>query len=256
MNALFLTKYSTRGASSRYRALQYFPYLRSQGWSITCQPFLSDAYLERFYNRGRRSAREGIDALLRRTKYICSGRLRDFDLVYIEAEALPRVPFLLESLMLRSARRIVVDYDDAIFIRYQGNPAMRNKIAAVMGAAAEVIVGNEFLRAYACRHSSHVQVIPTVIDVAKYQPQECYERSEPPRIVVGWVGTPDTARHLASFAGVLQRLARRYPIWMRCVGTQPDFHIPGVDVENLPWSEETEAELIGTFDIGVMPLID
>jgi glycosyltransferase involved in cell wall biosynthesis len=32
--------------------------------------------------------------------------------------------------------------------------------------------------------------------------------------------------------------------------------LPGVSVASLAWSEETEAELIQLFDVGVMPLAD
>lgn len=256
MRVLFLTKYSSRGPSSRYRALQYFPFLRAQGWSVSWQPFLSDAYLERFYADGRRSVFEGCRAFLRRMKYCWFGDLDGFDVIYIEDEALPRIPFVLEALLFGQKHRAVLDYDDAVFVPYEGNVFMRDKIARLVGAATEVIVGNEFLRSYAARYTSRVNVIPTVIDLEKYAPKDDYERSNAGHVVIGWVGTPATVKHLRSFAGVLRRLSNSHPILLRCVGTPAGFSMPGVAVENLEWREETEAQIIRTFDLGIMPLIN
>jgi glycosyltransferase involved in cell wall biosynthesis len=36
----------------------------------------------------------------------------------------------------------------------------------------------------------------------------------------------------------------------------PDFNLPGVEFEALPWKEEYEVEVIKNFDIGVYPLPD
>jgi glycosyltransferase involved in cell wall biosynthesis len=255
MKALFLTKYSRRGASSRYRALQYFPYLKDRRWTISWQPFLTDAYLDLFYESGRRSWWEGFAAIGRRNRYAFAG-LSSFDVIYVENEIFPRVPSWLERLLFPTSATVVVDYDDAVFMPYRNSPLLKNKIASVIGSAAEVIVGNEFLRSYAASYNSRVNVIPTVIDLSKYRPKEDYSLNDPNGVVIGWIGTPSTARHLAAFASVLRKLSAKHAILVRCVGTSADFRLPGICVQNLPWSEESEAEIIRTFDIGIMPLLD
>jgi glycosyltransferase involved in cell wall biosynthesis len=49
-------------------------------------------------------------------------------------------------------------------------------------------------------------------------------------------------------------LAASRPIELRVIGAEVS--IPGVDVQCLPWKEETEAESIAQCDIGIMPLKD
>jgi glycosyltransferase involved in cell wall biosynthesis len=256
MRALLLTKYDRLGASTRYRILQYLPYLSANGWSFERQPLLSDGYLRQLYLRERRSAIEVCAAYARRLRYLWTAELERFDVVLMQYEALPYIPFWIERPMLAKARNIVLDYDDAVFVPYEGSRLLRHKVAQLMRAAREVIVGNESLRRYAARHSRRVSLIPTVVDLNRYQPRAGYECRHPGGVVIGWVGTPITARYLATLSGVFQRLAERHPILVRCVGTPADFRIPGVPVENLAWSEETEAGLIRSFDIGVMPLAD
>jgi glycosyltransferase involved in cell wall biosynthesis len=254
MKALFLTKYDRRGASSRYRALQYIPYLVAQGWQVQIEPLLSDDYIRKLYSDGTRSGIHVGNSLWRRFRYLLSGDLDSFDVIYVQYEMLPYCPFPAEAIFYRRGR-VVVDYDDATFLLYTDNPFLRQKIAKVMGASQTVCVGNEYLRAYAVRHNAQVSVIPTVVDMDRYRPKDSYE-FRPPRPVIGWMGTPLTASHLASSARALEMLAQDTPFLLRCVGTPPDFQIPGVAVENLPWSEETETQWIRSFDLGVMPLPD
>ena len=155
---------------------------------------------------------------------------------------------------LASITFLVRDYDDAAFLPYDRMLFLRGKIASLMRGARTVIVGNDFLSRYASRYSECVSVIPTVVDLTRYNPREDYECRDERGLVIGWVGTPVTARYLSTLAGSLRQVARDRAVVVRCVGTPAGFSIPGVLVESVPWSEATEAGIIRTFDIGVMPL--
>jgi glycosyltransferase involved in cell wall biosynthesis len=256
MEILFLTKYSRLGSSSRYRALQYFPYLEADGWTVSWQHFLSDRYVRQFYLGRGRSTIEGARAILRRVYYLLRTRLNHFDVIHLQAEALPRIPFFLESMLLRNRDRLVLDYDDASFEPYQKNLFMRQKIARLANCSAHVIVANDYLRSYLSRYTSKLTIVPTVIDISRYQVKESHRWEPGHRVVIGWIGSPATTHYLISFSKVLQILSAQHRILLRCVGAQPDFKVPGVHVEHLPWTEGTEAKILRTFDIGVMPLVD
>ncbi len=254
MRALFLNRYGARGASTRYRALQYLPMLAARGWSVEWQPLLPDRYLQRLYLHGRRSFLEVCRAYGRRLTYLCKADLRGFDAIYVQYEVFPYCPAWLESALLARARNLVLDYDDAAYVPYDRRLFLRGKIPALMRRARAVIVGNDYLSQYARRYNERVFVVPTVVDLARYSPRQDYECRDERGLVIGWVGTPVTARYLSTLAGVLRRIARERAVVVRCVGTPSGFSIPGVAVENVPWSEATEAEVISTFDVGVMPL--
>ncbi len=93
-----------------------------------------------------------------------------------------------------------------------------------------------------------------MVDLTRYSPRQDYECRDERGLVIGWIGTPVTARYLSTLAGALRQVARERRVVVRCAGTPSGFSIPGVRVENVPWSEATETEVIRTFDIGVMPL--
>jgi glycosyltransferase involved in cell wall biosynthesis len=101
-------------------------------------------------------------------------------------------------------------------------------------------------------------VIPTVIDLKRYGEQQgtaskqLFQDSRP-RIV--WIGSPSTVRYLQLLSEPLQALAKRHAFVLRVIGGGT-VGIPGVQVESLPWSEDTEVKNISECAIGVMPLLD
>jgi len=253
MKILFFTKYSQKGGSSRYRTYQYLDYLRQQGVKANVSPLLGDEYLERAYT-GR-----GIPKLyLLRTfskRLLDIYKARKYDLIVIEKELFPHIPPVFEHLLRLINKNIVADYDDAIFANYQDNFLLRSKVPVVMRLSKAVNVGNQYLANYARKVNPNVNLILTVVDLDKYKPKSSYAIMGD-KVVIGWIGTPITSKYLFEIQGVLSRLSREYPITLRCIGTSPDFAIPGVGIENIKWEEATEAKNLLTFDIGIMPLTD
>lgn len=254
LRILFLLKYARQGAASRHRVFQYIPYLEAAGWKVACEPLFSDRYLADFYGTNKRSAMRVLAAYSRRISFLTRTPMNRFDVIYVQNEVFPRLPFSLTHAALGHHGGVVVDYDDAVFVRYE-NTLLHNKVSKLMALSREVIVGNEYLSAYARRFTGAVTVLPTVVDTDRYTGKADYACSAS-RFVIGWIGTPVTARYLASCAGALRQIAAERSIVLRCIGTLPNFSLPGVPVENVPWDEATECDLIRRFDIGIMPLVD
>ena len=252
--ALFLTWHSRSAASCRYRALQYVPYLEAQGWSVEHWPLMSDRYTRHLLTAGRRLLGDAVCSYSRRLGQLLWTRLQGFDVIFIQGQVFPWIPFFIErALILGRHPGVVVDYDDAIYTQYSGT-ILRGKIEAVMGCCREVIVGNQTLYQYAAQYAPRVTLIPTVIDLQLYRPKIDYAVEPERPFVIGWIGTAATAKHLLYRVDALRALAREHRITLRCVGAPSDFNISGVDVERISWSEQTEAEVIRGFDIGIMPL--
>lgn len=257
LNVLFLTKYTRSGASSRYRSFQYLPFLEQAGMTCEMQPLFGDDYLASRHRGGRGPKFNIIRAFLRRIGAVL--KARNHDLVVIEYELLPYFPAIFERLLGWLGVRYVVDYDDALFHQYDRhrNPLIRmllgGKIASAMKHADLVVAGNEYLADYARRAGARrVEIIPTVIDLERY-PLGLAKQDGP--FTIGWIGQPTTAKYLQSIAPVLAEVCRDGAARLRLIGSGP-VDLPGVDVEVLPWSSESEVALMHTFDVGIMPLPD
>jgi glycosyltransferase involved in cell wall biosynthesis len=256
MKVLLLSRYGAMGASSRVRFLQYLPYFKAQGVNVSVVPLFSDAYVRALYEGGSRW-REVVAGYMRRIGALL--QVRRFDVVIVEKELFPFLPAFAERLLRVLGVPYVVDYDDALFHRYDLHSSklvrgvLGRKIDAVMRHAAVVVAGNDYLAERARQAGARrVELIPTVVDTHRYQPRQAPPNETP---VIGWIGTPNTSRYLQPLLPVFEALQARMRVRVVAVGARSE-DFAGTPVETLPWSEETEVESIQQFDIGIMPLPD
>jgi len=253
---LILTKYGRSGPSSRYRILQYIPYLESRGLRCTVQSLHADDYLEDVYAGRRKSNAYYAGRLLARAAAVA--RATHYSVVFVQKELAPYCPPFLEALLSMMRSKVVYDIDDAIFLPYLSSKsrllgsALRNKIPSALRRSTVVVAGNSFLKDYAARFNPRTVLVPTVVDPAKYaEPARARSARETP--VIGWIGSPDTVRFLEERAEALRSVARGCRFELRVIGVS-SFAIPGIGVTCVPWSEETEARELARFDVGIMPL--
>jgi glycosyltransferase involved in cell wall biosynthesis len=257
MRCLLLSRYGPLGASSRIRSYQYLKFLETQGIHVSVEPFLSDDYLRELYTVRRRQWKTISRAYVRRLISLLS--CRHYDLLWIEYELFPWLPAWVEWLLSYNAVPYVVDYDDAVFHRYDMNPSwvarslLSKKIDRVMKLARLVTVGNNYLAERARNAGAQrVECLPTVVDLARYpltapQPSAIF--------TIGWIGSPTTAPYLQLIRMALAEVCQQRRARLVLVGAPP-VQLNGVPIELWEWSAETEATSIQNFDVGIMPLPD
>lgn len=257
MRVLLLSKYGRLGASSRLRSLQYLPFLEEQGITVVVAPLLNDAYVRGLYAQAVPRWRV-IAGYCKRLWSLFSSR--SYDLLWVEKEALPWLPEFLELTLISSGTPMVVDYDDAVFHRYDihRNPLVRivlgQKIDRIMRSADVVIAGNQYLIDRAHRvGAKRIEKIPTVVDLNRYFIRANCQSSD--AIFIGWIGTPVTASYLLPLIHVFKNLRENYGVRVLAIGADNRPEFEGV-VEAVPWSERAEVALLSQIDIGVMPLPD
>jgi glycosyltransferase involved in cell wall biosynthesis len=152
-----------------------------------------------------------------------------------------------------------VDYDDAIFHRYDlsPNPLVRlllhKKIDKVMRHAKAVVVANQYLKQRAlAAGASVIHTVPSVVDLERYTPAS---GSGDTPAVIGWIGSPISAGSLESVAPVLNQVKTATGARIRIVGAGPRLS-EVIDADFQDWSEESEVDEIRSFTVGIMPLVD
>jgi len=184
---------------------------------------------------------------------------RNFDLLWIEKEALPWIPAWLECALLHGVP-YVLDFDDAVFHNYDLHRSkwvrrfLGRRIDRLMAGARLVVGGNDYLAQRARDAGAPwVEVVPTVVDLERYEvrPHPGTQRGAP-HIV--WIGSPSTVGYLAALGAPLAALAQSVAFKVRVIGGV--LEMPGVDIECVPWTEDTEVAFIAECDIGIMPLPD
>ncbi len=186
-------------------------------------------------------------------------KARRFDLLWIEKEVLPWLPDWIEFGLLPGNIPVVVDYDDAVFHRYDQHQLgwiralLGRKIDAVMRRADLVIVGNDYLGNRAMQSlARRVELLPTVVDVNRYA---VVTAGIPNIVTIGWIGNPSTSHYLHLVASVLRELVATHDVRVIAVGADAA-RLNGLPVEVRSWHERDEVAEIQQFDIGIMPLPD
>lgn len=257
LRILLLSRYGQLGASSRMRFYQFIPALEAAGARIDVSPLLDDDYLVRRYTGSAVKASRLIAVYVRRVARLLA-RFR-YDLVWLEGEAFPWLPAWLETLTRGSGAPLVVDYDDALFHRYDRHrsalvrAAFGRKIDGIMRSARLVTVGSPYVAERARRAGARwIEQLPTAADAARYRIKGDAAAGV---FTVGWIGSPLNARYLELVRQPLLRLAEIVPLRILLIGAPPGT-LQGLPVEVRPWSSEREADDLLSADVGIMPLYD
>lgn len=257
---LLLTRYNDRGASSRLRFLQYIPYLEKNKVSITTSTFFDDNYIKSLNIRNKRSIFRVLKSFVKR--FFIFLTVYKYNLIWIEKEIFPFLPAWFEYILKFIGKPYVVDYDDAIFHDYNLSKnllvkkLLGNKISNVMKNAKCVIVGNQYLANYAKNaKSTSIKLVPTVVDSTRYNYQKKdFNKS----LIIGWIGSRSTQKYLLSIYDALVAVCNSHKASLLLVGATSEISskLQNLKFDIVPWSKDSESELIQQMDIGIMPLID
>lgn len=260
MRVLFLNKYTALGPSSRYRVLQFLPFLEKRGIQATVSALHDDHYLSSRYAGAHTSPFYLARRVASRLSVLASASR--YDLVFIQKEMFPHLVDLPEWILSRAGVRYIVDLDDAIHLMYAEargwRRVMSGKIPRVLSHACLVLAGNRYLEDYARRYNKNVVFFPTVVDTDKMSPRDSgnpRDSADRKDVVVGWMGTPETVKYLTAILPAVENAAPGTPLSLLVVGAPvPPTH--GIRATSKAWSEAAEAGDLRAMDIGLMPLAD
>lgn len=256
MKILILPRYEPQAASSRYRFYQYITYLKTQGWEVTVKPLLSNNYIKYLYEKTPLPVSEILLGYFKRMIQILNKK--NFDLIWLQQEAFPWIPSFIEKIIVNRKTKIVADYDDAFFHRYDQNKnlivrsLLKDKIDSVMEYSNMVLAGNNYLLERAKLNNKNVKLFPTVVDT------NIFKNTNPIKdavFTIGWIGSPGTSKYIKLIEDVLKEVSLEKDIRINLIGADK-IKINGVSFNHIKWDQNTEVEEISKFDVGIMPLPD
>ncbi|MFW5793783.1 MAG: glycosyltransferase family 4 protein [Bacteroidota bacterium] len=247
MKVYFLTKYHREGPSSRYRSFNYIRYFENAGLNPEYRPLFYEGYVSDIY-QSKRSVKKIIFSYLKRMWFLLQP-VNKSSFFIIEKELFPGVPGFIEKLLLFN-KKYSIDYDDAVFTRYEKNLFLKNKHLSIGKKARLITVGNHWYFSQFPPDKTNCVYLPTVIDQHKY-PEKKY--AENPVPVICWIGTPSNMNYVQQIIPVFKHLQKKgIDFIIRVIGAE--IVHPDIKIENLKWNEDKEYEYLASSDIGIMPL--
>jgi glycosyltransferase involved in cell wall biosynthesis len=161
------------------------------------------------------------------------------------------------ALLRWTARSLVFDFDDAVFLRdsyaAKGLHDRRRlrRFAATIRACDAVAAGNAFLARSAARWTSpgRIYVVPTCVDPALYSATVLRPRDAGVQLV--WVGSSSTLRGLETIRPMLEELGGRVPNVRLKIICDRFLRFDPLPVVACPWTAAGEAAEIAAADVGV-----
>jgi glycosyltransferase involved in cell wall biosynthesis len=260
---IYFTKYTEAGPSSRYRSYQYKNYLETNGFEVITYALFPTKYIHDLYGKGKKNWLILIPRYIQRFFQLMM--LRDYDILFVEYELFPFLPFFLETIVLFGKKNIVLDYDDATFHTYDKSQSKLvqficgKKIYQLVAKASLVIAGSPYLTEVLSKYNNNVTEIPTSISYKRYQ-QSSAPVIKPKNEIfkIGWVGSKNTSVNILPLKEVFLELQKKYTIELCLVGFDKKLlaQLEGVNCRYIEWNAENEVNTIYSFDVGIMPLED
>lgn len=225
---LFLTKQRT-AASMRYRALAYFDRLRDAGWEPRALAADDD----------EAGALSTLAAARRaHTVVVCRRTYHE--------------PF--RRLLRAVSRRLIFDFDDAIFTRPEGpSPGRERRFAAMLRLCDQAWAGNGYLADAARPYCKDVRVMPTSIFPSLY---DTFAEKPTATFDVVWIGSSSTRPYIEGLLPALELAAARVPNLRLKIVADFALHSERLTAIAERWSGETEAAALASSHVGLAPLVD
>lgn len=260
MKILALTSYPEEAAATRFRVGQFIGPLATRGIEIELRPFLDGDQFRSLYRSGNTAAKLAgmAGSISKRIGGLANAR--QYDLLFVQREAMFFGPAIFEWLYQRIGRMpMVLDLDDATYVPYDSPTYGRigsflkffGKTNRLIDRADLVICGNRFIAEYVEKRGTRTVVIPTIVDTDQFIPID--KTNAVP--VLGWIGTHSTFPFLTKLFPVLSDLALKHTFRLKIVGSGAEsVEIPGIEIENLQWDLEREIADFQLLDIGLYPM--
>lgn len=237
-----------RVPSSRFRMLPYVRHFRNSGHRCTLASSVPQKY-EWFPQIGFRLSQR-LKRLIRYLHWYQS-RMRGDEVVVIDREIFDSPCTKLEERFRRTTDRLVLDLDDAVFLRYP------EKFEKLTRMADLIVCGNSFIEEWAKERNENTIIIPTCVEMAQYPAKDWSDaEGRVPRL--GWIGTSGNLRYFEVAAAGLRQLAQKMDFELHVIVPEieplNEIDLAGVKIKHAPWQKDIEVDQLRQLDVGIMPL--
>jgi glycosyltransferase involved in cell wall biosynthesis len=228
MNKILFISKGEAASSTRYRALQYFPHFIQTGW----QP-------------SHITISGGFVSILR--TFLAA---KKSDVVVILRKTFPYPIFWI---LRKLSKKLIFDFDDAIFSNSDGSysKTRMHRFKTTVTSCDYIFAGNQYLAGEAKKYNSAVAVIPTSVEVDKYN-LSCQKDDAAFELV--WIGSKSTRKYIEEIIPSLEIAAQTIPNLRLKIIADFELTSPILNIKNVAWAEHTEAIELCKAEIGLAPM--
>ncbi|OHB36969.1 MAG: hypothetical protein A2Y09_06600 [Planctomycetes bacterium GWA2_39_15] len=218
--------------ASRYRVLQYVPYLKESQIESKVAIF--------------------PDSVCKWMKLF--SEIQDYNVIFIQKKRLWHWHLWY---LKRKNIKIIYDFDDAIMFKSPvdggGRSFKRQRtFARMVKYSDQVIAGNQYLKSHALPYNKNINIIPTAIDTSRYTIKD-YSLDKK-KVTIGWIGSKSSIPFLKVLTPAFDHLANQYKNIELKIICNDFFECNKMPVIKKMWALEDENSDLQDIDIGLAPL--
>ena len=226
---LFLTK-GIHSSSARYRALFYQDF------------FIKDKYLTAHYGLSKKISNYLL-AIINAAR---------FDIVFLQRKLVP-IPYFFILRFL--AKKIIYDFDDAIFLNSNGDLSKKRykRFKYICEKSDLIFSGNQYLQSFAKKINSQTFILPTCLNTKAYQVKVNKSKEF---IDLVWVGHKSTVKYLLAVIPNLEKVNEKIKKLRIINVSNVALSSKKIKIKNIPWNEMSQYKHIKSAWLGLAPLDD
>ena len=170
----------------------------------------------------------------------------NFDIIFIQ-RALLNHHWIKKA--KKQGKKIVFDFDDAIYISDKNKNAEKETISSIRMADL-VITSCPVLQSYARNYNLNSIIITSAVDTNVITP----ENPQNSVLNIGWIGSSWTTKYLSILEQVFKKLSNKYKFRLMLMGAG-SVHFE-CETKVVEWRADAEVEFLKSIDIGIMPLFN
>ena len=218
--------------ASRYRVLQYIPYLEESQIEPKVSLF--------------------PDSFCKWIKLF--SEIQNYDILFVQKKRLWHWQLWY---LRRKHIKIIYDFDDAVMYKSPADGGgrsfkRRRTFARMVRYSDLVIAGNQYLKSQAFPYNKNILIIPTAIDTSKYTMKD-YSRNKE-KVTIGWIGSKSSLPFLKELTPAFDHLASQHEVIELKIICSDFFECKKMPVIKKIWSLEDENPDLQDIDIGLAPL--
>ncbi|MCG8652145.1 MAG: glycosyltransferase, partial [Pirellulales bacterium] len=252
MKVLFLVQYPKMAPSPRYRVYQLVPWLEANGIQCDVVPMISEDDFAKSRQPGHLPWKTMLMAKALAGRLRLASRASQYDLVYILKGAFIYGPPIVERKIRRAGVPMIFDFDDAIHIHKSSTHnsiadflRSTDRVPETIKMVDRVVIPNSYLGDYSRNFNKEVTVVAEAEDTDRFVPRPLHVNGD--KLVIGWIGSPSTAKYLKLITPALQTICQKYPhVVLRVVGGS--YEAEQVCTEQVAWSLDGEVSLFQGLD--------
>lgn len=240
-----------------FRFFQFESMLRSRKISVKVDSLYGENVEREFGKIGLISNRTKFFSIMNRNSKLLFDT--DYDILWVDGEALPGLPYGWESFLLPLEKKVILDLGDSLYTKYSRNTDfysrnfLKEKIPGLIQRADIVLSRNSSIQQFVKNFRNDSILFPLSLDLRKYDPISRIENGMEFEFVFGFIGSFFSSHFLYKISDVLKELGRVYPIRLVIVNGDENLDLP-IRCTHISSEDHSLSKEISEIDVGIFPL--